>query len=768
MWNILVFNIKAQIISFEWVKSIRGQLLERVTSVSTDDAGYIYSTGYFAGTADFDPGENSTNLVSLGGRDIFIQKLDTNGDLIWAISIGGTLDDTGSSIETDALGNILVTGFFQGTTDFDPGPGITNRTSSGAQDIFIMKLDHDGNLLWAKAFGGTSDDRGFSVAGDALGNVYCTGRFSGSINVGSINLNPSGSFNSFVIKLDASGNTLFAKSIGGTSSITSWAISSDVSGNTFVSGNYAGTTDFDPGPSTSLLTSVGSSNSFLLKLDVNGNFLWVNSIEGSNSSTRSIATDAFGNSYTVGSFNGTVDFDPGFGTTSVTSLGTSDLFIQKLDPNRGLLWAKSMGGSVDGRSVVLDIAGNLYITGYFNGTTDFDPNAGNVDFTSSEIDIFILKLDPLGNLVWAGTMGGASSDAAYSVAVDGTGNIYVGGDYFGTADFNPGSGIASLTSVDGNVDTFLLKLSQCAPTAPIPHAMFLSDIIAECYIDTFIAPTASDNCGTIFIGTPNVTLPVTTQGTTVVTWSFDDQKGNISTQLQNIIINDITAPVPSLASLPDIIDECPVGLISRPTSTDNCSGSVNGASNVSFPISSSGTTIITWTFDDGNGNTSTQVQRVTILPINNTVTQNSNELRANATGYLYQWIDCANGNTLIDLETNINFTPNSNGNYAVVISNGRCAVTSNCFLVTIVGLKETIDKLGIVVYPNPTSHRLQIINESYHKLFIELYDNTCKLMISQESNKQVTIVDLSEIATGNYILNVTIMGRTVSRKVVKH
>ncbi|MHA7129207.1 Calx-beta domain-containing protein [Algoriphagus namhaensis] len=147
---------------------------------------------------------------------------------------------------------------------------------------------------------------------------------------------------------------------------------------------------------------------------------------------------------------------------------------------------------------------------------------------------------------------------------------------------------------------------------PIPDASSLPDIVAQCAVTSLTAPTATDNCGGLVTVTNNVTLPITAQGTTVITWTFDDGKGNTSTQNQNVVIDDTTPPTPDVANLPDVRAQCQVSSLTPPSATDNCGGSVTVTNNATLPITTQGTTVVTWTYDDGNGNTSTQNQNIVI------------------------------------------------------------------------------------------------------------------------------------------------------------
>ncbi|MEP2502086.1 MAG: LamG-like jellyroll fold domain-containing protein [Crocinitomicaceae bacterium] len=165
---------------------------------------------------------------------------------------------------------------------------------------------------------------------------------------------------------------------------------------------------------------------------------------------------------------------------------------------------------------------------------------------------------------------------------------------------------------NGNTSTQMQDVVIDDVTAPVGDVATLSDITAECSVTSLTAPTATDNCAGAITGTHNATLPITTQGTTTVTWTYNDGNGNTSTQTQDVVIDDVTAPVADVATLSDVTAECSVTSLTAPTATDNCAGAITGTHNATLPITTQGTTTVTWTYDDGNGNTSTQTQDVVI------------------------------------------------------------------------------------------------------------------------------------------------------------
>ena len=161
-------------------------------------------------------------------------------------------------------------------------------------------------------------------------------------------------------------------------------------------------------------------------------------------------------------------------------------------------------------------------------------------------------------------------------------------------------------------DVATISVGASDVTAPVADAATLADVTAQCEVTSLTAPTATDNCDGSITGTHNATLPITTQGTTTVTWTYADAQGNSSTQTQDVVIDDNTAPVADVATLSDITAQCSVASLTAPTATDNCDGSITGMHNATLPITTQGTTTVTWTYTDAAGNTSTQAQEVVI------------------------------------------------------------------------------------------------------------------------------------------------------------
>ena len=388
---------------YVWAKQFGGTGTNHGSSVAVDSSGNTYVAGSFTGSADFDPGVGTANLVSSGPTAAFVVKLNSSGGYVWAKQFGGGLSTNGSSVAVDSSGNTYVAGSFTGSADFDPGAGSANFVSSGGQSAFVVKLNSFGGYVWAKPLG--SSVSGSSVAVDSLGNTYVAGIFTQTMwldpGAGIAHLVPSGARDAFVVKLNSSGGYVWAKQFGGTGEFTNGSsVAVDSSGNTYVAGDFSGTADFDPGVGTANLVSSGSTAAFVVKLNSSGGYVWAKQFSGTGASYGyAVAVDSSGNTYVVGYFDWTVDFDPGFGTANLVSGVSSAVFVVKLNSSGGYVWAKRFGGTGDsyGYAVAVDSLGNAYVAGRFSGTADFDPGAGTANLVSSgSTDAFVVKLDSVG------------------------------------------------------------------------------------------------------------------------------------------------------------------------------------------------------------------------------------------------------------------------------------------------------------------------------------------------------------------------------------
>jgi hypothetical protein len=298
-------------------------------------------------------------------------------------------------------------------------------------------------------------------------------------------------------------------------------------------------------------------------------------------------------------------------------------------------------------------------------------------------------------------------------------------------------------------------------TPPTPDAAALPDLSGTCEVQApSPAPSASDNCSPPMFGTPDVTFPITTVGTTVVTWTFTDGNGNSTTQTQNVIVSDTTAPVLDQASIADEEGCSSVTPVAAPTATDNCTGTVAGVADVTFPITTPGTTVVTWSFDDGNGNLVTQTQNVTVNTVDNTTSVSGTTISANATGVTYQWIDCSTNDPIAG-ETNQSYTPTVTGDYAVIVIDSLCSDTSACVLVDFTGITELNSDL-ISIFPNPTTtgvFTVQFDGEVEEIMVIDALGRVTDVDVETSTGS----VDGSALAPGKYTVKV-VSSKTVYTK----
>ncbi|MGE5461997.1 MAG: SBBP repeat-containing protein, partial [Syntrophothermus sp.] len=258
--------------NFVWAKRMGGTGVDFPDMLVRDASGSLYITGSFQNTADFDPGAGTFNLTSAGADDIFVSRLDDSGNLVWAKGMGSPQFDTGTAVALGLDGNVYLAGEFQGTVDFDPGPGISSLTSAGGMDIFMSKLNASGSFVWAKRIGGISNtDYVSDIMVDRDGYVYITGQFLNTIDfdpgAGNFDMtSTAGSLDAFICKLDGSGNFIWAKSMGGAGTDGGNTINLTSTG--FVlTGNFSSTADLEPGPGIFNLTSAGADDIFIAKFE---------------------------------------------------------------------------------------------------------------------------------------------------------------------------------------------------------------------------------------------------------------------------------------------------------------------------------------------------------------------------------------------------------------------------------------------------------------------------------------------------------------------
>lgn len=375
-----------------WARSIaKGN----ITELTTDDSGNIYVAGTFSDTTDFDPGPGVANLYPVfpGSNitDVFFAKYTSTGQYLWAKSIGSSWYDYVGAITVDHAGNLWITGAYYTAIDLDPGAGVANVTSTSTSSaVYFAKYNPQGNYLFGASIGNTDYNKGTGLAVDSANNLYLTGFFSGTADFDPAapvaNLTSSGYTNTFFARYTPTGQYVWAKKIGAGGHTRSTALRVDDSAHVYITGTYVFTVDFDPGPGTANLTAPSNGiytndDIFFAKYTANGNYVWAKSIGGiSADAPTDLAIGDSGDVYLTGSFTGFSDFDPGPGAAYMSPPGNSQgssNFFAKYNCNGEYRWAKQLSGpsssALSTSSMAVDRFGNVYLVGNLFSKADFDP-----------------------------------------------------------------------------------------------------------------------------------------------------------------------------------------------------------------------------------------------------------------------------------------------------------------------------------------------------------------------------------------------------------
>jgi len=462
--------------------------------VVTDADNNIYMTVSYLVTNsnqeyDFDPGPLYD--IHYGNSDtdpsIALIKFDSIGTFVWAKTIRGAYEDRVHDLNIDSSRNLYLTGRFSGIADFDPGDGVEERTAAGEYtDIYVLKLDPDGQFLWVNTIGAEKIELGYASTCDSSGNVFATGMFYETVDFDpgtGVDEHTSHIFpDTYLTKYDSDGNYLWTRTWGGDGNTapTSWGemgydVKTDSSDNIYVTGYFGETVDFDPGPAEDLHTATGSkSDAFLVKYNPSGDFQWAKTWGGEDQWSfgdrgDSIFIDDSDIIYVAGIITGECDLDPG-PDEDIRPTQDSDCCLTSFDTSGNYIDAWTWGGLRDdfARDVTIDSSGNFWITGAFSQTADFDPSGGVHEKTAvGTPDAFLLKLDSSGQFVWVGTWGGEDFSAAdnngSNLAHDSLGNIFVTGFFVGTCDFDPGPDEDLRTAKDESNQSGGFYLSKFPP-----------------------------------------------------------------------------------------------------------------------------------------------------------------------------------------------------------------------------------------------------------------------------------------------------------------
>jgi hypothetical protein len=494
LFGVILISANLQAQTYHWTvnhAANSGYVESNGRQIYAVDSNSLYVVGEYIGTVDLDPSANVDMHTSSGSEDIFVQKYNTIGTVVWTRVLDGTGRDAASEILVTENGELYISGTFYENIDLDPGVGMANFSFTGAspyeaigfgQSLFLLKLDTAGNHLWSYGYGnGASFGGSRAVVNDQDGNIYTVATVhqrTGGLS--SFDMDPTAGTDiipcvgrtGILQKFDSNGDYLWGKRffpILGTGTCDIEHATSDLNSNIIMAGYFNETIDFDPNSGTDTITGAGDFNIFIHKLDSSGSHQWVKAIQsqqgsGSLNYIQKLATDAAGNVYAVGYLREPLDMDPGVGTFILTPNAFSNAFLLKLDDNGDFMYAKMWGDTTStglGDVFIDEVSGNVLVSGYFYGNMDADPGAGVVNVISNNAsDIFLAELDVNGDLVWSYTAGGTGYDNASSVFRTSDGATYLSGGWKDTVDFNPSGSGGTHISVGTSYNTFITKFGK--------------------------------------------------------------------------------------------------------------------------------------------------------------------------------------------------------------------------------------------------------------------------------------------------------------------
>lgn len=359
--------------------------------------------------------------------------------------------------------------------------------------LFTVTVAQDQEFEWVQSFGsGDGNIYPNDLALDASGAVFISGNFTGSPD---FDPGPDSTIltavqrNMFVTKFDASGNFLWARGFGGDEIDSANGLDVDSDGNVIVVGHFEAPTDFDPGLGDETLTTLGNWDCFILKLDPNGNFLWVKQLGSvNNDNLYDVIVDGFGNIYVPGVFTASLNPDPANSSTLIGPPNGTDCFVAKFDPAGNFCWVNNYTGMEEEYifSLGLDFELNIHTTGFFSGDADLNPGILLDSHTSNgDFDCFIQKLDGEGNLLWGRSFGSVADDRPTGILVDNLANTYTVGRFESTVDFDPGPDSLLITP-EGFRDLYIQKLNPQGELAWVKTLKIIGlEGVAKPFMDSF-------------------------------------------------------------------------------------------------------------------------------------------------------------------------------------------------------------------------------------------------------------------------------------------
>lgn len=448
-------------IDVEWVRNFGNASSQSARIVAAEASGGVFVAGLFQNetlTTD------SVMLSNAGGTDIFVMKLDPDGNVAWSRGFGGGGEQLVNAMAVDPKdGSVVVVGGFGQTMSTNECGEV--KAPSGLPNVFVMKLNpNDGSCAWSKAFGDDLEQAALSVAVDAEQRIIVAGTFMGTLDFGApaqpLTVEDTPDVTDiaeiFLARLDASGAPLLARSLGDTTLNIAQAtlgVAVDSANDILVTGAFEGALKASP----ETVINMSQPDLFIAKLtgaEATPAWALTSGDMASAQFGRDIVVDASNNAIVSGHFSGPLALD---GQPSFTAVDV-DVVVAAISPDGAPIWVKRVGG-VGAQYAVglgLDAGGSILLGGMFNGVLDFGEGGtliGSDVIAGAPFDAYVAKLSPKGDVVWSFQGSGSESQFTLSVARASTGGVFAAGWFQGAAALG-GPPISSA----GSEDIFVLKL----------------------------------------------------------------------------------------------------------------------------------------------------------------------------------------------------------------------------------------------------------------------------------------------------------------------
>lgn len=459
--------------NLNWARMTQGIQADNTVGLTVDNVLNIYTVSNFTGNISLSSGQN---FSSVGKEDFLVKKFSPNGVLQWARKFGGSQSDFANNISSDINNNIYITGTFQDTLRlFDQlllisgvngaNVGFVLKLDPLGTILWAKALNTNQLSFPVKAL--------VSPSGQVMVGGYFEGNTDFDPGTGQNLISNTGLLDIFVLKLTSEGNFVWVKKIGGTESESILDFELDANGDIISTGQFNQIVDFDPGTTEFFTPHNGGTDIFVHKLSSEGNFLWVKTMGGGGFDTG-FGIDIAPNSdiVTVGRFSNLVDFNPATNqNNTLVSDGSWDGFVSRFDSLGNFIWVKKIGGTQQDQCQAVDISpnDNIVVGGVYRSTVNFNPNIFPNQFSTSNggSDVFQLVLNENGTYNSHYSFGGLGNDMLNKIKAYSINNIFSVGNFTGIVDFDPSQNTSNFTSL-GNTDGFLVNIFNCLkPFIPV-------------------------------------------------------------------------------------------------------------------------------------------------------------------------------------------------------------------------------------------------------------------------------------------------------------